>query len=108
MIDELFTRVRTAVADVDAEVAKRRAVSTVDAVADGMAFAAQEFRATLDDIERDTEEISTEQYAELHGVTPQTVGNWIRRGELKATREGHAWQIRRNATRTLPTLELAG
>lgn len=107
MIDELFARTRAALDNVDAEVVRRHSVSSADAVADGMAFAAKQIRDSLAAIESDTVEISTEQYAKLHGVTPQTVCNWIRHKELDARREGQSYLIRRSASRTPRKLQMA-
>jgi excisionase family DNA binding protein len=107
LIQEVFERMRAAIDDIEVEVTRRRGVSAVDAVADGMAFAAQGFRAALAEIERDTEEISTEQYAAMLGVTPQSVCGWIRNGELEATRDSQSYRIRRNAKRVRRHLERA-
>jgi excisionase family DNA binding protein len=38
---------------------------------------------------------TTEQAAELLGVTPKTVGRWAAAGRLRATRHGRTWRIDR-------------
>ncbi len=51
------------------------------------------------ELQQDSTWIGVEDYAALRDVTPQTVRNWIRRGELKAHDSGHGYMINRNAKR---------
>lgn len=81
------------------EATRRRRLSAHDAVADALDYCAAELVEGLRQYEDPTAMLSVEAYAEMHGVTPQTVRNWIRGGELDARNTGRRWEIPRGAER---------
>lgn len=85
MIDHIFEQLRESVKNLNSYAEKRRGISTVDPVADGIVFAAKEVSEAIDKIEKETETLSTAEYADMHGVTPQSVCTWIRSGQLEAS-----------------------
>lgn len=48
-----------------------------------------------DDASNSTDPLKVDQVAAELGVSAQTVRNWIKSGELPASRTGHAWRVRR-------------
>jgi hypothetical protein len=63
-------------------------ISQVNPVADTRAYDASELLSLLEKIEKDTEQLTTAQYAKLHKTTPQTVTAWARQGKIAATPRG--------------------
>jgi len=100
MIDEAFAQLRGVANGWAQEAARRREISGVDPVADTLTHCASELEELVRELDADLAMISVEDYARAHHVTPQTVRNWIRDGELPAvqTERGH-WRIRRDARR---------
>lgn len=78
--------IETGVAQLDAEVARRRGVSTTDPVADGISYAAGEIKTRIRTLTAPGRELSPAEWAAEQDpqVTEQTVRNWIRHGELEA------------------------
>ncbi len=100
MIEALFGSLRALGDGWRAEAARRRRISATDPVADTLEHCAGELHAHVHELDGDTVWLGPEGYAELHHVTAQTVRNWIRHGELDATRTAAgAWRIRRAAER---------
>ena len=82
------------------EATRRRKISPTDPVADTMEFCATELLDHLQGVDRQTHWLGSEDFAQLHGVTPQTVRNWIRNSELEAVKtEKGGYMINRHATR---------
>lgn len=83
------------------EAEKRRAISAVDPVADTLEYCAGELAARLAEAASADVGLTVEQYAGLPevDVTPQTVRNWIRRGELAAIETPKGYRIARAAKR---------
>lgn len=50
---------------------------------------------TISEEDNEVRLYTTNQVAELCAVTPETVRNWIERGEIKAIRLNNQWRIRR-------------
>jgi hypothetical protein len=67
------------------EADKRRRVSAVDPVADTLDYCAGELVARLQTLAVETAYESVDERARRERVTPQTVRNWIRAGQLAAT-----------------------
>lgn len=85
----------------DAEVARRRAMAPHDPVADGIAWAADELRATLESSENEHRLLTPFGWGQMQSppVTAQTVTRWIRNGELPATRSGRSYRLTVDAKR---------
>ena len=82
------------------EADRRRELSKTDPVADTLAYCAGELLARLRPVsitERDS--VSVERFAELMGVSAQTVRQWCRRGLVPARMVGTGWMIRADAER---------
>lgn len=108
MIDHIFEQLRESVKNLNSYAEKRHAISSTDPVADGIAFAAKEIGEAIAKVEAETETLTTAQYAEMHGVTPQSVCTWIRAGQLEAGGDPIVgYRIPRAAKRQRPTLAKA-
>ncbi len=81
------------------EADQRRRLSRHDPVADALDYCAAELLDQLRMVDGPAAVRTVEQYAADHGVTPQTVRNWIGRGELEAYRTPHGWRVPRTARR---------
>lgn len=82
-----------------AEAAQRRKLSAHDQAADALEWVARDLveRARL--LGDPTALRTVEEYAAEHGVSAQTVRNWIRAGELEARPKGRGWEIPAAAVR---------
>lgn len=74
------------VTQLDEEVERRRAISSHDAVADGIAYATSEIKLRMTELVAPGRELSPAEWAAEQDppVTEQTARNWIRAGELDA------------------------
>jgi hypothetical protein len=100
MVELVFGQLREAVKDLRKDVAKRRRISATDQVADGIEYAAGEIDSIIVQLETDLEYVTPDVYAEMHGVTPQSVRTWIRIGQLEAIGDADTgYRIRRTAQR---------
>lgn len=100
MFDLVFTEFARRATAWREEVQLRRDRSAVDPVADAMESCARDLEATIRKLELACDRLTTEQYATLHGTTPQTVTRWIRNGELDAEKTATGdYLIARLATR---------
>lgn len=100
MLDVVFASVRSVAESWRQEVSRRRQFSRTDPVADALDYAASELTGEIERLERDLHYLSPEQYAELKGVSSQTIRNWINAGELEAVRDGRGrWLIPATAER---------
>ena len=99
MFDVLFAAMWAGAATWKTEVAERRRISAHDPVADTLDYCAGEMTSQLKALESDTVWLTVEQYADLKLVTPQTVRNWIRRGELAAHDTEKGYRIKRGEER---------
>jgi excisionase family DNA binding protein len=100
VIDVLFAQLRGVAEGWSREAARRRQISAVDPVADALSHCASELGEQLRQLDTDTAYLSVEDYARTQRVTPQTVRNWIRHGDLEAIRtERGVYRIRRDQRR---------
>jgi hypothetical protein len=100
LLDNVFADLRHHLDALEVYARQRREPRDDDAVADGMDWAIERMRSAVAEIDANHEYLSTEQYAALHGdVTPQSVCNWIRKGELEAIETPNGWRIKRGAVR---------
>ena len=100
MLDVIFANDRKVAESWRREAAKRRRLSQVDPVADTLDYFASELLEQVRTYEQTSHWLTVAQYAQLKLVTPQTVRNWIRRGELSAEPDGKGgWLIPRGAER---------
>lgn len=82
------------------EAERRREMSKTDPVADTLAFCASELVARVRAVAViESDSVTVERYAEIAGVTPQTVRQWCRRGLVQAHLSGRGWLIRMDAKR---------
>lgn len=82
------------------EAERRRALSRTDPVADTLAFCASELVSRVRAVSvTERESITVERFAELMGVSAQTVRQWCRRGLVPARMVGTGWMIRADAER---------
>ena len=74
------------VAQLEADAKARKAISATDPVADGIAYAASEFKKRLESLTSPGRELTPAEWAAEQDppVTEQSARNWIRRGELAA------------------------
>ena|SRR5690348_5482856 len=101
MLDVIFANDRKVAENWKKEAATRRRLSQVDPVADTLDYCASELLEQVRTYEQTSHWLTVAQYAQLKLVTPQTVRNWIRRGELRAEDDGKGgWLIPRGAERT--------
>jgi DNA-binding transcriptional regulator YiaG len=101
--DPILDEAKRAQASWKEEAQKRRAISSLDPVADTLDFCAADLAERLRTATRAAEEMTPEQYAAAEGVTVQTVRNWIRRGQLVARHTAKGYRIAKDAVRTTPT-----
>ena len=76
----------------EAKAKERRQLSAHDPVADTLEFCSRELRLSLDNVA--LEEISTAEYAQMHGKNEVTVRRWCLRG-LIGRKVGGEYRIRR-------------
>jgi hypothetical protein len=99
--------VRTAVADLKDEAARRRKITRVDPVADTLEHVASDLLDRLKQAELAHERLTPEQYAALPqagGAAVQTVRKWCRLGRIPgAELTDSGWRIPRGATRVRAT-----
>lgn len=89
------------------EIKIRRRRSQHDPVAEALDACAAEVQETVKVYDAADATLTVDQYAKDHGVTPQTVRNWIRRKELEARKTPNGWAIPRGAERRLPSTVLS-
>lgn len=89
------------------EVSVRRNRSRHDPIADALDGAAAELLEVVKTYDGADATLTVDQYARDHHVTPQTVRNWIRRGELAAKKTPNGWAIPRGAERRAEPTVLA-
>lgn len=89
------------IAQLEGEVRRRRSVSTVDPVADGIAYAVSEFRTRVDVVTAPGHEMTPAAWGASHSppVSEQTVRNWIKAHELDARFTPHGWRVLATAVR---------
>ncbi|MFA6165358.1 MAG: helix-turn-helix domain-containing protein [Gemmatimonadaceae bacterium] len=75
------------------EAEHRRSYSKVDPVADTLEACARQLLHSLDDASM--QEVSTTEYARIHGRSVQTVRRWCALGQITARRDGRDYLIRR-------------
>lgn len=66
------------------EAEKRRRISRADPIADTLEYCAGELAARIKSAQSAETRLTVAQYASRAKVTPQTVCNWIRKGQLPA------------------------
>lgn len=81
------------------EAERRRALSRHDPVADTLDWVAADLRVRAKTLGDPTARWTVEQYAAEHGVSPQTVRNWIHAGELDYLEERGRFLIPSTAVR---------
>ncbi len=98
-LDWVLSSLRGELNDWRSNAEDRRRFTPNDPVADAIDALAARLEEVTKTIERDSEIVTAEVYAALHGVTPQTVRGWCRTGELSHVRSGKKYSILRNAIR---------
>jgi predicted transcriptional regulator len=81
------------------EATQRLRISQHDPVSETLQYCAAEIEEEMRALDAPGAMRTVEQYAKDHAVTPQTVRNWIRRGQLKADRTPHGYMIQHTAQR---------
>jgi hypothetical protein len=81
------------------EVQRRRAVSAVDPVADGMEYVRRDLAERVQRAERAAEPVTVAEYAARHGVSASAVTKWCRAGRIAGAYRtaGAEWRIPRDA-----------
>ena len=74
---------------------RRRRMSSHDVTADILEHCASELDAELADASDADEELTVQQYAELHGKSVSTVRRWCQTGAISTTPHGREYRIRR-------------
>jgi excisionase family DNA binding protein len=98
MLDVIIAQIRGTAKAWAEDAEKMKRISPVNPVADTRAYDASELLSLLDKIEKDTVQLTTAQYAKLHGTTSQTVTTWARKGKIPAIARGaRGYLIPRNA-----------
>lgn len=85
----------------DDEVRRRRDVSTVDPVADGIAYAVSELKTRVGTLTAPGRELTPAEWGAEQDppVVEQTVRNWIKAGELEARTSPHGYRVLATAVR---------
>ena len=79
---------------------ENRKISVHYPVDDALEWCAKELLRETEGFDRANQWVSAEEYGQEHGVTPQSVRNWARNGELEAMKtEGGSWLIHSKAKR---------
>ncbi len=99
ILDAVFAASRAVAQSWQREAADRRKISAVDPVADTLDYCAIEILDRIVELEQKANWVNTEEYARLHGITPQTVRNWIRSGDLDAHETPKGYVINRHTQR---------
>lgn len=99
MSDTVVSAARDVAVEWKQEAENRRKISKHDPVADTLDHCAEELLEHLRVVDGPGAMRSVEQYAQDYGVSPQSVRNWIHRGQLEATKTAHGWMIPRTARR---------
>lgn len=98
MILRVWEAMRELAGTWSAEAARRRGVYEDDPAAAALEYAAEELCEHVRLLEGTTEMLSSAEFGQLHGVTPQTVRNWCSRGLLAGgMMVGGEWRIPRTA-----------
>lgn len=81
------------------EAEQRRKLSKHDPAADALEYVAADLLERARVLADPTQLRTVEEYAAEHGVSAQTVRNWIHAGTLEARPEGRGWRIPAGAIR---------
>jgi excisionase family DNA binding protein len=98
LLDRLLDDVERKAEQWEAMVSQQRRLTTVNPPADAVEYCAKDLRALVEQLRANTEELTPEQYAKLHGVSAETVRAWIRKQRLAARDTGRGYLIRKDAT----------
>ena len=99
ILDAVFASDRELAKAWQREASERRGRAATDPVADTLDSCARELLDRTEELQETSTWVSAEEYAQLHGCTPQTVRGWIRREELAAHSTASGYVINRHATR---------
>jgi DNA-binding transcriptional regulator YiaG len=88
MLDVVIAQIRGLSKAWEDDAKKMKRISQVNPVADTRAYDASELSSLLDQIEKDTEQLTTAQFAKMHKTTPQTVTAWARDKKIPAIPRG--------------------
>jgi excisionase family DNA binding protein len=82
------------------EVLRRRAITTIDPIADVFLYCASDLEQRLAKAKESKPTYTTREYAGVKGVRDSTVRKWIQKGQLEATKNAAGdWDIPRTAVR---------
>lgn len=97
--------IESGLTQLDDEVRRRRNVSTVDPVADGIAYAASELKTRVGTLIAPGRELTPAEWGAEQDppVVEQTVRNWIKAGELEARMTSHGYRVLATAVRAKRT-----
>jgi hypothetical protein len=98
-LERIFATLHTQGAAWKAEAARRRQLTAVDPAADVLEHCAAELALQVADLEAGLATLTVYDMARIERVQPQTVRNWIRRGELAAVKTADGYAIPRTARR---------
>ena len=100
ILDDVLRSVEMLAETWSKETEHRRAVSSVDPVADTLDYVSSELREKVSELRAAKAYLSTEEYAFLNNVSPQTVRRWIKSDQLNAMQlDDGGYRIPRNARR---------
>ena len=101
MLQALLAEVRALGNDWRADAKRIKQLSPSSEVASTLEGVAEELDRLVLHLESGTKYLTVQGYAEMHGVTPQTVRNWIRTGQLTTVNgtQGRNRLIRMDTTR---------
>jgi hypothetical protein len=90
-----LTELESGLAELAEEVKRRREVSTIDPVADGITFAMKTMKLRVDAVTAPGVELTPAEWGASQDppVVEQTVRNWIKAGELDARETAHGYRI---------------
>lgn len=78
MLDVVLTQIRGVARGWQREAADMKRITPTNPVADTTEYRASELLSVVEQIEKDTQLLTTAQFAKLHRKTPQTVTGWVR------------------------------
>jgi hypothetical protein len=101
MLDVIMADLKGKVEEMRAEVARRRAITSIDPAADTTEYWAADLSRLLTDMSRKYATVTAREYAQIHGGVPSSVRRWCERGELPGAQKDATgeWRIPRGSVR---------
>lgn len=99
MLDAVYAAMRKIADEWKSDAAKRKKLTATDPVADALEYCADEVIDQIQTLKLNKHTLTVKEYADMKGKSPQTIRNWIHRGELDAAQVDGDFRIPSNAVR---------